>query len=110
MRIRQQLSARDPPQTLPDCLLKIRPWRIERDIKLRPFAREIFAQFSLGLMIAQGEAVESNLVEAYVWFDLAVKQDHAEALKTRSVIGKRMTPAEINDAEERSGAWKPTPP
>ena len=68
------------------------------------------AQYYLALMYIQGQAVKRDLVEAYMWLDLAVKQDSREALQTRGLIGKQLTPAEINEAEERVANWKPTTP
>ena len=65
------------------------------------------AQYYLALMYIQGQSVERDLVEAYMWLDLAVKQDSREALKTRGLITKQLSPAEINEAEERVEAWRP---
>jgi hypothetical protein len=45
-----------------------------------------------------------------MWLNLAVKQDSREALKTRGLITKQLSPAEINEAEERVANWKPTVP
>jgi TPR repeat protein len=61
-------------------------------------------------MYIQGQSVATDLVEAYMWLDLAVKQDSREALKTRGLITKQLSPAEINEAEERVANWKPTVP
>ena len=61
-------------------------------------------------MYIQGQAVKRDLVEAYTWLDLAVKQDSREALKTRGLITKQLTPDEIAEAEKRALDWKPTDP
>ena len=66
------------------------------------------AQYYLAFMYIQGQSMERDLVEAYMWLDLAVKQDSREALKTRGLITKQLSPAEINEAEERVASWKPT--
>ena len=51
--------------------------------------------------------MERDLVEAYMWINLAVKQDYRGAMKTRGVISKQLSPSELNDAEERAEAWNP---
>ncbi len=68
------------------------------------------AQYQLSLMYIEAQSVERDLVEAYMWLDLAVKQDHRGAMKARGKISQKLTPVEINDAEERSSKWKPATP
>ena len=59
------------------------------------------------MLDAAGLPVERDLVEAYMWLDLAVKQDHRGALKTRGAIAKQLSPSEIDEAEKRVANWKP---
>ncbi len=57
-----------------------------------------------------GQSVERDLVEAYMWLDLAVKQDHRDALKMRGDISKQLSPSEIDEADKRVENWKPANP
>ena len=68
----------------------------------------VVTQYSLSLMYIEAQSIERDLVEAYMWLDLAVKQDHRGAMKTRGLISKQLSPSEINEAEKRSSNWKPT--
>ncbi len=63
---------------------------------------------SVNTRLASGSSADD--AAAAGWYRRAAEQGHAEALKTRNAIGKSLSPAEINHAEERSRAWKPTPP
>ena len=65
------------------------------------------SQYHLSLMYMKGQSVKIDLVEAYMWLDLAVKQDHRGALKTRGAIAKQLSPSEIDGAEKRIENWKP---
>lgn len=75
------------------------------------------AQNDLGFMYGFGEGVPPhNDVEAYKWLTLAIKgytsknQDRLDqAIKDKGTLAKRMTKAQIADAEARVKAWKPTP-
>ncbi len=68
------------------------------------------AQYHLSLMYMEGQSVERDLIEAYIWLDLAVKQDHRGALKTRGAIARQLSPSEINKAEKRVKHWTPANP
>ena len=54
-------------------------------------------------------------VEAYKWLTLAISRYTAknqdrldQAIKDKATLAKRMTPAQISEAERRAKAWKPT--
>ncbi|MEE2980968.1 MAG: hypothetical protein VYA71_05415, partial [Pseudomonadota bacterium] len=66
------------------------------------------AWYYFALIYIQGQLVERDLVEVYMCLDLAVKQYSCEALKTRGLIIKQLSPAEIDEAEECMASWKPT--
>lgn len=75
------------------------------------------AQNDIGFMYGFGEGVPPhNDVEAYKWLTLAIKgytsknQDRLDqAIKDKATLAKRMTKAQIADADARVKAWKPTP-
>jgi uncharacterized protein len=75
------------------------------------------AQNDIGFMYGFGEGTPPrNDVEAYKWLTLAIarytarNQDRLDqAIKDKEVLTKRMTKAQITEAEARVKAWKPTP-
>ena len=74
------------------------------------------AQNDLGFMYGFGEGIPPhNDVEAYKWLTLAIKgytsknQDRLDqAIKDKATLARRMTPAQIAEAERRARAWKAT--
>jgi TPR repeat protein len=64
------------------------------------------AQVNLGIMYEQGEGVPSDYVEAYFWYALADTQGDGQAPQAKRDITKKMTPAQIADAERRVGEFK----
>jgi TPR repeat protein len=73
------------------------------------------AQNDIGFMYGFGEGTPPrNDVEAYKWLTLAIarytarNQDRLEqAIKDKAALAKRMTKAQITEAEARVKAWKP---
>jgi TPR repeat protein len=72
------------------------------------------AQARLGMIYAKGLGVPVNNIEAYRWFSLAAQgADPKAQLKTvseanRSVIAKRLSPAERQQAEGLVESWRAT--
>jgi TPR repeat protein len=74
------------------------------------------AQNDIGFMLAFGEGVPPrDDVEAYKWLTLAItrytakNQDRLDqAIKDKATLAKRMTAAQITEAERRVRVWKPT--
>ncbi len=54
----------------------------------------------------EGLGVQADLVQAYMWFDLAAAQGHDLASKNRTFIAKSMTPAQIAKAEALARDWR----
>jgi uncharacterized protein len=75
------------------------------------------AQNNIGFMLAFGEGIPPrDDVEAYKWLTLAIdgytsrNQDRLEQARTDlASLAKRMSPAQITEAERRAKAFKPTP-
>ncbi len=70
------------------------------------------AQAVLGLMYAQGRGVTQDYVQAYMWFKLAVSKDSPgffrdTAVDIRDDVAKKMTPAQISEAQKLAREWKP---
>ncbi len=65
------------------------------------------AQFNLGVMYHNGYGVPQDDVQAHMWFNLAEEHGHANAAKNRDIVAKRMTPAQIAEAQKLAREWKP---
>lgn len=72
------------------------------------------AQYNLGLMYAGGVGVPQDHGEAYVWFTLATTQlppgaDRDQAVQNRDLVGARLTPPQLAEAQTRVRLWQPQP-
>jgi len=65
------------------------------------------AQFALGFMYYYGEGVPQDYVRAHMWLNLAAAKGVTDAAKARDIIAKRMTPAQIAEAQKLAREWKP---
>ncbi len=65
------------------------------------------AQYSLGAMYAQGHGVTQDYVQAHTWFNLAGAQGDKVAVTSRDRVAKRMTPAQISEAQRLAAKWRP---
>ena len=70
------------------------------------------AQNNLGLMYDQGQGVSQDYAQAHMWFNLAASrlppgEDRDAAVNNRDIVAKRMTPAQISEAQKLSREWRP---
>ncbi len=68
------------------------------------------AQFILGLMYERGIDVPQDYVEAHKWINLAAAQEFIRqegAVKAREMVARKMTPAQIAEAQRLAREWKP---
>ena len=70
------------------------------------------AQNNLGLMYYNGEGVSQDYVQAHMWYNLAASRpapgvDLDQSVKHRDIVAKRMTPAQISEAQKLAREWKP---
>ena len=61
--------------------------------------------YELGLKYCLGLDVESDLVEAHKWFNLAALRGNPEAREYRGEIAQDMTKLEISKAQRRAREW-----
>jgi len=61
------------------------------------------AQYTLGFMYAEGQGVPQDTVKAYMWWILAKR--HADAVLGRKIFAKKMTPAQIDEAQALACKW-----
>ncbi len=82
--------------------------------EFRPLAEQgtAEAQFNLGRVYGEGLGVPQDYAEAHMWYNLAASrlppgEDRDKATKNRDIVAKRMTPAQISEAEKLAREWKP---
>ncbi len=63
------------------------------------------ALFQLGLMYSAGRDVETDLIEAHKWFNLAALRGNEAAKSYRMEIARDLTKAEIATAQRRARHW-----
>ncbi len=65
------------------------------------------AQTNLGVMYSKGRGVTQDYVQAHVWFNLAAARGQKLGKKNRDLLAKKMTPAQIAEAQRLAREWKP---
>ena len=73
-----------------------------------------YAQNNLGVMYHNGKGVPQDYVQAHKWYDLAASlypasetEKRDTAVKNRDNVAKKMTPAQIAEAQKLAREWKP---
>src|SRR5580765_6308488 len=69
---------------------------------------DVTAFANLGVMYAQAQGVTQDLIQAYMWFLLAAANGDESSAQRRDLLAMKMTSAQIAEAQERAGVWKPT--
>ena len=69
------------------------------------------AQGNLGLMYEWGEGVVQNFVQAHKWFNITAAHSTGEsrelAVKNRDILERKMTQAQVAEAQKIAQEWKP---
>jgi uncharacterized protein len=65
-------------------------------------------QLNLGFMYAKGTGVLQDYALAHMWFNLSGSNGNKQAVKNRDIIEKRMSPSQIEKAQDMARNWKPT--
>src|SRR5262249_31743463 len=66
------------------------------------------AQYKLGVFYDNGLGVPQDHISAYMWLNLSAAQGRDGAAAFRDLIARRMTPAQIAEAQKLAREWKPT--
>ena len=66
------------------------------------------AQTQLAFMYDRGRGVMQDYILAHMWFNLAASQESEIGRKNRDRMAKKMTPAQIAEAQKLAREWKPT--
>ena len=76
---------------------------------VRPLAEQgdANAQYNLGVFYDNGLGVPQDKVRAYMWLNLSAAQGRDGAAAFRDLMARRMTPAQIAEAQKLAREWKP---
>ena len=77
---------------------------------IRPLAEQgdANAQYNLGVLYDNGLGVPQDYVRAHMWLNLAATQGRESAATFRDLVARRMTAAQIAEAQKLAREWKPT--
>ncbi len=65
------------------------------------------AQSHLGVMYANGQGVLQDYVLAHMWWNLSGSNGYEDAVINRNIVEKKMSPSQIEKAQEMARNWKP---
>ena len=69
-----------------------------------------YAQFNLGSIYSDGLGVPQDIIQAYVWYDLAALDSTGEnadiAIRRRDFLAEKMSGKEIAKAQQLAHEWK----
>jgi TPR repeat protein len=72
------------------------------------------AQYNLGVIYERGQGVQQDYARANMWFNLAASHEPNDsfpfrglAVKARSEVAAKMTPAQIDEAQRLTSKWTP---
>ena len=64
------------------------------------------AQRNLSYMYYHGQGVPQDYVQAYMWVTLAAAQGYAKAIEGEEILTKKMTHAQLAEAQRLAREWK----
>lgn len=67
-----------------------------------------YAPFNLGKMYYLGEGVPQDFMYSHMWNNIAARKGIKKAAKFRNELEKKMTPAQIGEAQELAKVWMTT--
>ena len=65
------------------------------------------AQLNLGFMYETGQGVPQDRLLAHMWFNIAGSSGDEDAIEKRNVVEEKITPSQIEKAQEMARNWKP---
>ena len=66
------------------------------------------AQTNLGVMYSNGQGVPQDYLLAHMWFNLAGSNGDEQGASYRERVERKMSPSQIEKAQELARNWKPT--
>jgi TPR repeat protein len=67
----------------------------------------VYAQYNLGRIYYKRAVVPQDYLSAYMWLNLSGSQRNEDAVKLRKSLEIKMTPQQIQKAQEMARNWKP---
>ena len=67
----------------------------------------MFAQYGLGYMYYEGKGVLQDYVSAHMLWNISGSNGNKGAMNNRNIVEKKMTPQQIEKAQEMVRNWKP---
>jgi hypothetical protein len=67
----------------------------------------------MGYIFENGQGVQKDAVEAYMWLDLAaahsdfIPYDRDLVAKHRDTLAESMTPVQLTEGQKRASEWRP---
>ena len=65
------------------------------------------AQNKLGEVYSEGKGLPQDYVLAHMWFNLSGSNGYEGAVGNRNIVEKKMSPSQIEKAQEMARNWKP---
>ena len=66
-----------------------------------------YAQYHLGWIYYQGNKVHKDYALAHMWWNICGSSGKKECMGNRNIVEKRMSPSQIEKAQEMARNWKP---
>lgn len=63
----------------------------------------------LGSMYERGRGVPQDFIQAHMWYNLSAAHGETRASESRDTLAKRMTAAQVAEAQKLAREWKPKP-
>ena len=62
-------------------------------------------QYRLGLLYERGQCIHQDYVMAHMYLSIAVVSGHKSAINNRGDVEKKMTPSQIEKAQDLAREW-----
>ena len=69
---------------------------------------DVDAQLKLGVSYVMGRGVPKDYALAHMWWNLSGSNGNKEAAENRDIVETKMTPQQIEKAQEMARNWEPT--
>jgi TPR repeat protein len=69
---------------------------------------DVDAQLKLGVSYGMGRGVLKDYALAHMWWNLSGSNGNKDAAENRDIVEKKMTPQQIQKAQDMARNWKPT--
>jgi TPR repeat protein len=69
---------------------------------------DLDAQLKLGVSYGMGRGVPKDYALAHMWWNLSGSNGNKEAAENRDIVENKMSPSQLEKAQEMARNWKPT--